>query len=225
MPARTSTPPRSERAVADALSAGALPRRGGQLEVRLAPPARRSRGRHRALIDTRRSLKLQREPVNLRDPAMTALTDALRRIAAAPINVLVLGETGAGKDVVASMVHERSVRAGKPLVSVNCASLPESLLESELFGHERGAFTGARRRASGASRRPTAARCSSTRSASCPSLCRRSCCGRSRPHGDARRRRRERPVDVRIIAATNRDLPARGRRRRFGRTCTTASTR
>ena len=61
-----------------------------------------------SLIDTHRSVTLERGAVVLRDPAMTALANTLTRIAAAPINVLVLGETGAGKDVVASMVHERS---------------------------------------------------------------------------------------------------------------------
>jgi DNA-binding NtrC family response regulator len=96
-----------------------------------------------ALSDTDRSLKLERGPIIFRDPAMIELQRTLMRIAAAPINVLVLGETGAGKDVVASILHEQSPRARKPLVSVNCASLPEALLESELFGYERGAFSGA----------------------------------------------------------------------------------
>jgi transcriptional regulator with GAF, ATPase, and Fis domain len=65
------------------------------------------------------------------------------KVAAANISVLVLGETGVGKEVVARMLHDRSPRARHPLVCLNCASLSESLLESELFGHEKGAFTGA----------------------------------------------------------------------------------
>ena len=89
------------------------------------------------------SLTLSRGRILLRDPAMLALRQAVARVANAPVNVLVLGETGVGKDVVASMVHEGSNRAARPFVGVNCASLPEALLESELFGHERGAFTGA----------------------------------------------------------------------------------
>jgi transcriptional regulator with PAS, ATPase and Fis domain len=65
------------------------------------------------------------------------------RAAAGTINVLIVGETGAGKEVLAERVHRLSVRAGKPFLCLNCASLSEHLLESELFGHERGAFTGA----------------------------------------------------------------------------------
>jgi transcriptional regulator with GAF, ATPase, and Fis domain len=65
------------------------------------------------------------------------------RVAAGTIPVLVVGETGVGKDVLASMVHALSPRRDKPMVSLNCAAIPENLLESELFGYERGAFTGA----------------------------------------------------------------------------------
>jgi transcriptional regulator with AAA-type ATPase domain len=81
--------------------------------------------------------------VVFRDPSMNDVLRVVTRIAAAPVNVLVLGETGAGKDVVASLLHRTSERAGKPFVRLNCAALPEGLLESELFGYERGAFTGA----------------------------------------------------------------------------------
>ncbi|HYV45133.1 MAG TPA: sigma 54-interacting transcriptional regulator [Myxococcaceae bacterium] len=77
------------------------------------------------------------------DLAMVQLYKLIDKVAAGNINVLVLGETGAGKELVAEAVHRRSPRAPRPFVRINCAALSESLLESELFGHERGAFTGA----------------------------------------------------------------------------------
>jgi transcriptional regulator with PAS, ATPase and Fis domain len=65
------------------------------------------------------------------------------RVAATDTNVLITGESGAGKDVIAAFIHSKSVRAGQPLVKIDCATLPGELLEAELFGYERGAFTGA----------------------------------------------------------------------------------
>jgi two-component system response regulator AtoC len=77
------------------------------------------------------------------DPEMAAIYESARKVARAPTSVLLLGETGVGKDVLAQRIHRWSPRADKPFIRVNCAALPETLLESELFGHERGAFTGA----------------------------------------------------------------------------------
>jgi two-component system response regulator AtoC len=80
------------------------------------------------------------------DSEMARLYATVRKVARMPTTVLILGETGSGKDVLAQRLHAWSQRASNPFVRINCAGIPESLLESELFGHERGAFTGADRR-------------------------------------------------------------------------------
>ncbi|MCA9514331.1 MAG: sigma-54-dependent Fis family transcriptional regulator, partial [Myxococcales bacterium] len=77
------------------------------------------------------------------DPAMAPVVNALKRVAATDATVLLIGESGTGKEVAANAVHRWSKRAGGPFVAVNCAALADNLLESELFGHEKGAFTGA----------------------------------------------------------------------------------
>jgi two-component system response regulator AtoC len=77
------------------------------------------------------------------DDAMTALYATAKRAAASSLPVLILGETGVGKEILAETIHARSSRAMAPFLRLNCAALSESLLESELFGHEQGAFTGA----------------------------------------------------------------------------------
>ena len=79
-------------------------------------------------------------------PAMRELFRAIGRLAQAPLGVLVTGETGTGKELVARALHRESPRAGKPFVALNTAAIPAELLESELFGHEAGAFTGASKR-------------------------------------------------------------------------------
>jgi two-component system, NtrC family, response regulator AtoC len=85
----------------------------------------------------------ERSGAALRSSSMQALLHEVEPIAQSDINVLILGETGVGKDVLASAIHARSLRRKRPFCRVNCAALPEALLESELFGFERGAFTGA----------------------------------------------------------------------------------
>jgi two-component system NtrC family response regulator len=82
-------------------------------------------------------------------PAIKKLLEDIGRVAPARTSILVCGESGVGKELVARALHQASPRAGGPLVAVNCAAFPETLLESELFGHERGAFTGAVERKQG----------------------------------------------------------------------------
>ena len=81
-----------------------------------------------------------------RSPVMQEMCKAIGRIAPQEVNVLITGESGTGKELVARAVYQHSRRADRPFLAINCAAIPEGLLESELFGHEQGAFTGATRR-------------------------------------------------------------------------------
>jgi DNA-binding NtrC family response regulator len=150
------------------------------------------------------------------DPAMKRLYEMLSRIAATPMTVLVYGETGVGKELVAETVHRRSSRREHALVKLNCASLPETLLESELFGHERGAFTGAERRKLGFFEAATGGTLFLDEIGEMPAALQAKLLRVlekkvvTRVGGTA-----EIPVDVRVIAATNRDLETEVREGRF----------
>jgi two-component system response regulator FlrC len=82
-------------------------------------------------------------PMVARDPVMDSVIKLADQIAPSDASILITGESGVGKEVMARYVHTKSRRSSKPFISVNCAAIPENLLESELFGHEKGAFTGA----------------------------------------------------------------------------------
>ncbi len=82
------------------------------------------------------------------DPQISSVINKLRMVSGRDIPIMVLGETGTGKDLLAQAIHADSLRSGGPFVSVNCASIPDTLIEAELFGYEEGAFTGARKRGS-----------------------------------------------------------------------------
>ncbi|HGM5492486.1 TPA: sigma 54-interacting transcriptional regulator [Serratia fonticola] len=108
---------------------------------------------HTSLKSENHSLKqrLQFDPQNMigRSEPMRRLMEMIAMIAPSEATVLIAGESGTGKELIAKAVHANSLRKDRPLVSINCAALSESLLESELFGHEKGAFTGADKRREG----------------------------------------------------------------------------
>jgi len=115
------------------------------------------KGRLEALGETDHSLS--------RSAAMLELTDKARRAAATDAAVMIVGESGTGKEVMARYIHSQSPRKNRPFVPVECSALPDSLIESELFGYERGAFRGAYRTKKGLIESADEARCFWTRSA------------------------------------------------------------
>ena len=126
----------AERGVDAAVGTASYPQNGRAPEALVAKAGARVRGIEKSDRETSKIVVVQ-------DGAMQNLYKLIDRVAPSGISVLILGETGVGKEVVAEAVHTRSGRNQKAFLRLNCAALSETLLESELFGHERGAFTGA----------------------------------------------------------------------------------
>src|SRR3954469_19756564 len=151
-----------------------------------------------------------------RSPPMLRLSDRVETIAQSDAPVLITGESGTGKELIARTLHERSTRATKPFIAVNCAAFPETLLEAELFGHERGAFTGAVKRRDGRFKAADGGTLLLDEIAEVPlpaqaKLLRVLQEGTVEPLGTNESTR----VDVRIISATHRNLRERIKEGRF----------
>ena len=166
----------------------------------------------------RNELRALQQGENLlgQSPAMHALLEKIHQVAATDASVLLLGETGTGKEVVARTIHKASRRASKPLIKVNCAAIPINLIESEFFGHEKGAFTGATQRRDGRFALANGGTIFLDEIGELPldlqaKLLRVLQEGEFEPVGSGQTHN----VDVRIIAATNRELDQEIREGRF----------
>jgi DNA-binding NtrC family response regulator len=147
---------------------------------------------------------------------MQSVYETIRRVAGFKSTVLVTGESGTGKEMVVRAIHELSPRSGGPFIAINCAAVPASLLESELFGHERGAFTGAQVRSTGYFEAASQGTLFIDEIGELDinlqaKLLRALETGTITPVGSPR----EKPVDVRVIAATNADLQMAVEDKRF----------
>ncbi len=160
------------------------------LEVR---ELRRENSALRARIQTDQTQRLTGESQLIR-----RLSDQIGRVAPTDSWVLITGENGTGKEIVARMIHAESKRAQKPMIAVNCAAIPEELIESELFGHEKGAFTGADRAAEGKFELEIGDMSLKTQAKILRIL--------QEQRFERVGGRRTLTVDVRVIAATNKDL-------------------
>ncbi|MEZ4368107.1 MAG: sigma 54-interacting transcriptional regulator [Kofleriaceae bacterium] len=159
------------------------------------------------LADDRARLRHAYPAIVGRSPALVAMLAQVDRAAASSLPVVLVGESGTGKELVARALHEHSARVGRPFVAINCGALPETLLESELFGHVRGAFTGADRERAGLFEIADGGtllldEIADTSAGMQARLLRVLQEGRVRRVGD----HRERAVDVRVVAASQQPL-------------------
>jgi two-component system response regulator AtoC len=187
----------------------------------LAMSVRRAVERRHLRDEVKRLRQVVKESRSLGDllgasPAMQAVYTLIEQVAITDATMLITGESGTGKEVVARAIHQRSRRSGSPFVPVNCAAVPEALMESELFGHARGAFTDAHQDRPGLFREAHGGTLFLDEIGELPltvqpKLLRALQERKVRPvGGDA-----EVPIDVRLIAATNRDLDEMVEERRF----------
>ncbi|HYG67672.1 MAG TPA: sigma 54-interacting transcriptional regulator [Anaeromyxobacteraceae bacterium] len=151
-----------------------------------------------------------------RDPGMRQMFELVERVAASDVAVAILGETGTGKELVARAMHARSERRAGPFIPVNCSAIAETLIESELFGHEKGAFSGAERLRKGAFEEAHGGTIFLDEIGELP-LDLQPKLLRTLELGEVKRVGASRPltVDVRIVAATHRDLRAQVRAGKF----------
>ncbi len=158
----------------------------------------------------RRQLEQRKDKLLGQSPVMQRLKQSIGAVARTDYNVLIMGESGTGKELVAGMVREFSARADKPYVTVNCTAIPENLLESELFGHVKGAFSGADSDREGLFNRADGGTILLDEIGDIPletqaKLLRVLQEGEIRPVGSDI----SKTIDVRVLASTNQDLPAR----------------
>jgi two-component system response regulator AtoC len=157
----------------------------------------------------REEVRIERrfDEIITRSASMEAALEMATRVARYPSPVLVTGESGTGKELVARLIHEQSDRAGRNFVPLNCGAIPENLLEAELFGYMRGAFTGAERERPGLFEEATGGTLFLDEIGEMPALLQVKLL-RALQEGEVRRlgANRAREVDVRIVAATNKDL-------------------
>jgi len=161
------------------------------------------------LLKTQLQRQTENQVLIAESPAMRELLEIVRRIAQSDFPVLVTGESGVGKELIAARIHRESKRAGGPFVPINCGAIPENMIESELFGYEKGAFTGAHARKPGLFEIASAGTLFLDEIGEMPSglqvkLLRVIETGAFFRLGGTR----EQKVDVRVIAATNKDLKA-----------------